>query len=58
MKKCAIVTGSASGIGRSIAETLANDGCDVVIADINENEGVQTAEEVGGLFVKSDLTKC
>jgi len=56
MKKCAIVTGSASGIGRSIAETLANDGCDVVIADINENEGVQTAEEVGGLFVKSDLT--
>ena len=56
MKKCAIVTGSASGIGRSIAETLANDGCDVVIADINENEGVQTAEEIGGLFVKSDLT--
>jgi len=56
MKKCAIVTGSASGIGRSIAETLAYDGCDVVIADINENEGVQTAEEVGGLFVKSDLT--
>lgn len=38
MKKCAIVTESASGIGRSIAETLANDGCDVVIADIIEIE--------------------
>lgn len=56
MSKCAIVTGAASGIGRSIAIALANDSCDVVIADINENDGIQTADEVGGLFVKSDLT--
>lgn len=33
--KVAIVTGSARGIGRSIALTLAKEGCDIVVADLN-----------------------
>lgn len=33
--KVAIVTGSARGIGRSIALNLAKDGCDIVVCDIN-----------------------
>ena len=40
----AIVTGGASGIGKAIAETLANDGYLVVIADLNREAG----EALGG----------
>ena len=36
MRKCAVVTGAASGIGKSIAEALAEDGHDVVAADVDE----------------------
>jgi len=54
--KCAIVTGGASGIGHAIVQVLAADGYDIVIADINEKEGIQAAKEVNGLFVQVDLT--
>jgi NAD(P)-dependent dehydrogenase (short-subunit alcohol dehydrogenase family) len=57
----AIVTGGAVGIGRGIVLKFAQEGCKVVIADISEAEGQQTAGEVtakGGkcLFVKCDVT--
>lgn len=39
-RKVALVTGAASGIGRSIACRLARDGADVAVCDINA-EGVQ-----------------
>lgn len=35
--KTAVVTGGASGIGRSIAITFAKEGCDMVVADVQEN---------------------
>ena len=44
--KVAIITGSARGIGRAIAETLARRGCDVVIADINLESAEATAKEI------------
>lgn len=53
--KSAIVTGGASGIGLSIAEALAAEGHNVVIADINEENGKATAQKTGGFFVKVDL---
>jgi sorbitol-6-phosphate 2-dehydrogenase len=42
--KTAIVTGGAQGLGESISMRLAREGCQVVIADINEN-GIKSTEE-------------
>lgn len=44
--KVVIVTGSAGGIGRGIAEQLAKEGANVVIADISVEKAQQTAEEI------------
>lgn len=57
MKKCGIVTGSASGIGESVAEALSKEGHNVVVADMNEDKGSAVAEKIGGLFVKVDLSE-
>ena len=57
MKKCAIVTGGASGIGKSVAESLAQEGHRVVVADMNEEKGLAVAENVLGYFVKVDLAE-
>lgn len=45
-RKVALVTGGAAGIGRRIATTLARDGADVAIADLNMEEAAVTAAEV------------
>ncbi len=40
--KVAIVTGSASGIGKGIALALAKEGAHVAIVDVNEEKGQET----------------
>jgi len=60
--KVAIVTGSAMGIGRAIALTLAEEGAKVVIADLDEEKAKAVAEDIGAkgaeaLLVKTDVTK-
>jgi len=42
--KTAIVTGGAQGLGEAISLRLAREGCNVVIADINQ-KGIQETEE-------------
>jgi 3-oxoacyl-[acyl-carrier protein] reductase len=42
----ALITGSAQGIGRAIAEALAAEGAKIVISDIDENLAKNTAEEI------------
>ena len=60
--KVAIVTGSSSGIGQSIAIKLAQDGADIVIDYIGQVEGAQTTksqvEAVGrrAILVSSDVS--
>lgn len=51
-----VVTGGASGLGRATAEALAKEGVKVAIFDINEELGQEVASEIGGLFVRVDIT--
>ena len=54
--RVAVITGGGSGIGLASARRLASEGAKVVIGDVDENAGARAAEEVGGLFVKVDVT--
>ena len=51
-----IVTGGASGLGAGTARALAEAGGKVVIADLNEAAGTALAQELGGRFVRCDVT--
>ncbi len=53
MGKKAIVTGAGQGIGRSIAVKIAQEGADVVIAELNADTGMKTAKEVEDLGRKA-----
>ena len=55
--KTVIVTGGAGGIGRAGAELFAADGAHVIIADIDEKKGKETAAAIGGIFVQCDVSK-
>ncbi|HEV1999684.1 MAG TPA: SDR family oxidoreductase [Xanthobacteraceae bacterium] len=55
--RTAIVTGAARGIGRACAERLLAEGAKVVIADIDEASGRETAQKLGpnARFVRCDV---
>ena len=60
--KVALVTGGSSGIGRAVALVWAREGAKVVVADIDEKAGEETAEMVRALgavalFVAADVGK-
>ncbi|MEK6480298.1 SDR family oxidoreductase [Catalinimonas sp. 4WD22] len=58
--KVALVTGGASGLGRSSAILLAREGAKVVVSDLDEAQGhevVKQIQEEGGdaIFIKQDV---
>ena len=61
-KKVAVITGAASGIGRSTAIRFAGEGAAIVIADLNREGGESTArecKETGGnaVFQLTDVAR-
>ncbi len=56
-ERVALVTGGAQGIGRAVALTLARNGADVVISDVNQEKAEQTAAEISGLGRRSMALK-
>ena len=52
----AIVTGGASGLGEGTVRALAAEGCRVAIFDLQEERGEALAKEVGGIFVRCDVS--
>lgn len=54
--KVFIVTGGASGLGEGTARMLAREGGTVVVADLQDDKGRAVAEEIGGAFVKCDVS--
>ena len=51
-----IVTGGASGLGEGTARMLAEHGGKVVIADMQTEKGEAVAHEIGGVFVRCDVS--
>ena len=52
----AVVTGGASGLGEATVRLLADRGAKVVVADLQADRGEPLAKEVGGSFVRTDVT--
>ena len=46
LDRIALVTGGAQGLGRALSTRLAQEGCNVAVADLNYELAAQTAEEI------------
>jgi 3-oxoacyl-[acyl-carrier protein] reductase len=62
LKKVAIVTGAGRGLGWAIAERMAKDGANLVIAEIDPKSGKEKAQAVSrmgreALFLQVDVSK-
>ncbi|MCX5999956.1 MAG: SDR family NAD(P)-dependent oxidoreductase [Chloroflexi bacterium] len=62
LDRVAIITGAGQGVGRGIARRLASEGAGVVIAELNEETGQRTAQEIRSdfgvktLFLATDVS--
>lgn len=57
--KVALITGAASGIGKATATKFINNGAKVIIADVQQQLGQETAKELGpnASFITCDVTQ-
>ncbi len=54
--KVVLLTGGAGGLGRATARRMAEEGGNVVIADLADEQGQVFAEEIGAEYVRLDVT--
>ena len=57
--RIALVTGGAQGLGQAICWRLAQEGCHVAVADLNEADAIATAAEIKvrkAIAIKVDVT--
>jgi len=52
-----IVTGGASGLGAATARRVAAAGAHVVVVDLQDDKGEPLAGEIGGTYVRTDVTE-
>lgn len=62
MSKTAIITGAGSGLGQAAALSLAEQGVNIAVVDVNEEGGNKTVEMVkeqgaDAIFIKADVSK-
>ena len=56
-KKVAVITGAAQGLGEALAIRLSDEGCKVVIGDINIDKASEVAEGLKDAYaIKTDVT--
>src|SRR5689334_8777360 len=55
--KVAIITGGANGIGKETAILFAKHGARLMIADFDEENGLQTVEELRGLGTEAEFMR-
>ena len=55
MKKRALITAAAGGIGAAIARKAKTDGYEVIISDIDIANGEKLASEIGATFIACNL---
>ena len=56
-EQIALITGAATGIGAAVAASLARSGVKVVVCDINREDGTRLAKEIGGQFIRCDVSR-
>src|SRR3954471_2821727 len=54
--KNAVITGAGSGIGLATARRFAAEGANVVCVDLDAGAGEKAAAEVGGVFIRADVS--
>lgn len=52
-----LITGGASGLGAATARMFAAEGGKIIVADLNQDAGAALAQELGGVFVKCDVSR-
>lgn len=57
-QRVAIITGGADGFGAAIADRFSNEGCRVIILDLNKQKGEEKAAKDSNVhFLLGDVTR-
>lgn len=54
--KIALITGGCGGIGKAVANLLKEEGAEIIISDIQDQEGECLANNIGGKYYHLDVT--